>query len=175
MNKLLATCLLVVAVGCGKKTEEARIKRLEEKVATLEERSRLFEAQGELLMTNLAGIAEIGNKWGTNLQQLWALETSRAEQDDGLRQMVTAYFDSITNAAAKPKKPSKFLDPSELPAKFPTYSAVSAPDTDAPSGIPSSVYAEIQSSARKQWPNDYEMQVYTVKNQMTAYLKLHPR
>jgi ankyrin repeat protein len=41
------------------------------------------------------------------------------------------------------------------------------------SGVPSSVLDQIKSKAASQWPDDYEMQVYTVKKQTEAYLAIH--
>jgi TPR repeat protein len=42
-------------------------------------------------------------------------------------------------------------------------------------GVPLSIYNAIATAAAKEWPGDYEMQAYVIKNQIEAFKKLHPQ
>lgn len=41
-------------------------------------------------------------------------------------------------------------------------------------GVPVAVYNQIATDATKEWPGNYNMQAYEIKNQIEAYRKLHP-
>jgi TPR repeat protein len=40
-------------------------------------------------------------------------------------------------------------------------------------GVPLTIYNSIAAEAAKEWPSDYQMQVYVIKTQLEAYKKLH--
>jgi hypothetical protein len=40
-------------------------------------------------------------------------------------------------------------------------------------GVPTDVLNRIRANAESEWADDYEMQQYTIKNQVEAYLELH--
>ena len=41
--------------------------------------------------------------------------------------------------------------------------------------VPADVYQQIKRAAAKEWPGDYEMQEYVIKEQVASYLVLHER
>jgi hypothetical protein len=48
------------------------------------------------------------------------------------------------------------------------------PSTPAPTGVPTDVYSGIVHEAEHEWPGNYQMQEYVIRQQVEAYRRLHP-
>ena len=152
---------LMLLVGCGQKPDP-RIQKLEERV------QRIADGQFELqcLVTNQADI--IHGFIASNqeaVSNIISLETAQAinwkRMEDGLKELQT-----LQGKAESPK-----FAPGYAQGKLAAPLTASRGTRD---GVPVEVYNRIAADAAKRWGNDYEMQVYELKNQIEAYRKLHP-
>jgi len=56
----------------------------------------------------------------------------------------------------------------------PKTAATAAPPKGCPADIPPEVFATIRAKCQKEWPDNFEMQLYCETKQFEAYRKLHP-
>jgi hypothetical protein len=88
--------------------------------------------------------------------------------DAGLKEAIMLVDQQMNNNATQDRaatpKPYRYAVPRVAP--------VSREQT--PPGIPAGVYESIKAAAVAHWPNDYEMQAYTIKEQCAAYLQVNP-
>ena len=61
---------------------------------------------------------------------------------------------------------------SDIVAPTPTLAPAPAPKPKAVGGIPAEVREKIRAKAEAEWPDDYQMQRYEIRNQVKAYLDL---
>lgn len=148
--------LMVAALvaGCSDKHNEEVIRKLERRVAQLEEDQAV--ALADLKKT--------------------VLETMK-EGQVLFREMTNAQFQYEGHLMAEIKNQVGLqvarLDAARNAPGGVTQRAVVRPVAPAiKAGIPAEVYDQIAADASKRWPADFEMQEYIIKNQVESYLKL---
>lgn len=155
----VAACLLV---GCTKPDAklEARVKKLEQSVVDLVE------------LEKKSGLEQIEflNKMHTN-------ELASSADFKAFRKANEDYLKVIL---AQVENHGHILDDhataiEALKQQRPTSTAAAARVSIATkSGVPVAVYNQIAAEAARRYPTDYDMQVFVIKQQIEAYLKLHP-
>lgn len=81
--------------------------------------------------------------------------------------------DSISNELVTLQKMATLFETMEkhLPKTLNNLRITSQPQIH--DGIPSKVYDSITADAQEKWKNDFDMQAYEIKKQVTAYKELH--
>ncbi len=176
MKPILPVLLLLCLLNSG--CRDARMQSLEKRVALLESNAD-FDRQYN--QTNYQAVAETcSNLFNmttedvTNwehlalrldlMTNLFALEAQAMHFQQGVNSNVETRL-----AALEKKTPTNRL---AAPAR-----ASAPPRAPAPAlryGIPADVFQAISEKAAKDFPNDYDEQVFIIDEQITAYKKLHP-
>jgi TPR repeat protein len=125
------------------------------------------------------------HKW-FSLSAAQGRENAKGERDDIALKMSAA---ELAEARKRAQAFSAGDIPAEMveietagvarPAARGQRGASSAPAASRPTGmkegVPLTIYNAIAADAAKEWPGDYDMQVYVIKTQIEAYKKLHPQ
>jgi hypothetical protein len=161
---VLAGLLVALLTGCERRNPklEARVVALETNIIELTHLlGELGRSQSDAWALLSSQNTQIVN-WNSTMSNYWR-QASRSDREQW--QALTALEESIarlSNAA-----PRYVITPLK-----PTGHAIAEPIHE---GVPLSVYKAILQSAELQWPQDYRMQNYEIRNQVEAYRKLHPQ
>lgn len=159
----LLLIIIITGFGCTKAPSN-----LEQRMVALEERVDFFgqmvETQGSI-MTNLLQLVrgqetkteELAKIGVTNLMML---RDFRRESSEALQDHIDDTNPHPIARAAALKGPA-----ARSAAKMPASALIQ--------GIPSSTYNRIKADAEKEWPGDYQMQSFTIRNQVEAYKKVN--
>jgi hypothetical protein len=161
MTKSLLPCLVagLLLAGCSDHTE---VQHLQAKVAALESRMSDLEAR------------RIHD---------WDYTTNLNYQVQLISQLQDYYHEDTTNLEIAYSARLDKLDLTQDALRFFVTNRLVAGGGAAPPahpasayyhGVPTSVYESIAAQAAKDWPNDYQMQEFTINQQIEAYKKLHP-
>ena len=167
MKTLIVMVGLALTVsGCGHKPDarDAKITKLEARLSELETHQQGLSDS----LTNLLGIVEQMNTESKKaMTELMALELKQRDNWEAIQPFIAALQTALTNPPAKQvAAPRTYVAPPQAVAR-PNYGATR-------DGVPIAVYNQIAADAVKEWPGDYRMQAYSIKNQIEAYRKLHP-
>lgn len=154
---------MLFAIGCSQKPDarDAKIAKLEARVLEIESRyqgltdslTNLFDVVHQMNADVKRSMSEI-NRGMSELMEL------ALKQRDDLQA-------SLTNPPPKQFAAPRYVPAQPQPVIRPSYVATR-------DGVPLAIYNQIAADAAKEWPSDYQMQAYTIKNQVEAYRKLHP-
>ena len=97
------------------------------------------------------------------MTNLFALEAQAMHFQQGVNSNVETRL-----AALRKKRPQTARPPG------PRFDSASRPAPALRYGIPADVFQAISEKAAKDFPNDYDEQVFIINEQITAYKKLHP-
>jgi septal ring factor EnvC (AmiA/AmiB activator) len=154
--------LMLVALICGCKPDarlaqhQTEIAALQAELATVKQRQA---EQTQDFQDLLAAMETYNGKMTTNMAAMMKLLPHLLAQNSYITNSIPEMI-----AAAKPK-----------PVAAPIYNAQkkAQPKVLNRYGVPDSVYQTIYAEAVKQWPDNYEMQEYRIKNQAEAWKQLH--
>jgi len=167
MKTLIVMAGLVLTVsGCGHKPDarDAMVAKLEARLSELEARQ---QGLGDTL-TNLLGVVEQMNTESKRaITKLMALELKQRDNWEATQPFIAAMQSALTNPPPKQAAVPRTVLAQHQPLARPNQGATR-------DGVPIAVYNQIASDAVMEWPGDYRMQAYTIKNQTEAYRKLHP-
>jgi len=145
-------------MGCSNSDSKfpSQTSQLESQVANTS--NELAQLRSDLSgLTN--AILQVQRHWESNLNELW---TQVGAQNERVHNSLMAIAD-WTNSFKPPKV-----------VYVPTTPASSKASTLS-NGVPVSIYNEILRTAKAKYPTDFDMQEFVVRQQIEAYLKLHPR
>jgi hypothetical protein len=129
----------------------------------MEERVALLETNFHAMTEDVAGMLERIQNNSTNVEfqmkHLLTLNAKQQEQWFDFRQKFEEYQQAMIAEVKPPKKTAT--------KTMPQSTQVMMRD-----GVPLDVYQQIAARAAQKWPNDYDMQVYEIKEQTSAYQKL---
>jgi len=166
MKTFIVMVGLVLAVsGCGHKpdTRDAKITKLEARLSELEAHQQGLSDS----FTNLLGIVERMNTESKKaMTELMALELTQRDNWEAMQPFIEA-LQALTNPPPKQVAAPRTVVAQPQTVARPNYGATK-------DGVPIAIYNQIAADAAKEWPGDYRMQAYTIKNQTEAYRKLHP-
>jgi len=152
----------MLAVGCSHKPDarDAKIAKLESRVSELEVRCDGLKDS----FTNLLSVCQKMNAEDSeSMVKIAALV--QKDQDD-----MEAKWEALIPMLAALTNPL----PRQATAPRPYYPAQPQPSAYATKdGVPIAVYNQIAAEAARRYPTDYDMQVFVIKEQVEAYLKLH--
>lgn len=160
---LIIASAALLLVGCEDRKSAARIEQLERRVAALE----TLEARLPAIDSAIARVATRIDQASTNLNRLGAaVEIDVNNLRSEMQIEVAAQFEVFarTNRSRMPALAQQ-VRAEGLPKPKPVMK----------NGVPSSVYDEIASEARRRYPADYDMQDFVIQKQVDAYLKLQSR
>ena len=152
---LLATAALLC--GCQKAAPDPRIAKLEARISLLESNQLVDQEQ----INNALSLGE------TNVLKTHALIGGVRKLMEGESELDQRLF-WLENPVNKTGNHSAdynsrlHIDPT---------TGLPYPETNT---MPAEVTAQIRAAAEREWPNDYDMQVFEIKNQTEAWQKLHP-
>ena len=164
MNMKTTFCLLVatlILTGC-KPQPDARIPKLEERIVFLEDKAaKDAEHMGRLLELMQKDIVTSQSNFQASVDKFVA-----AGGNEGVIQNINVRVAQIEWQLA-----------SNTPARTAVRRVTAAVPTATMNayGVPQTVYNQIASDAAKEWPGDYTMQNYEIRNQTEAWLKLNGR
>ena len=156
MKRLLILCVLCVLCGCN--PSASRVTKLETELAAL--RTELRTNVADLVERNASRKEDFTNLLGMFKAELVIVKDHDAAIDN-LKLAVLAMTDVVTNVAMR-----------QITRPAPASRYVAAPVSSG--GIPANVMAGIRAKAEREWPGDYNMQVFVIKQETEAYQKLHP-
>lgn len=146
MKTIIALLTAILLCGCSEQKPDPRIAELQTSLADLRQHV------GELREQQDKDFAAYTN----HLNQMVTLFTKAQKQmevvQSGMQQLL-----AMTN--------------SPIPVVQKVARAVNPNQTK--NGVPITVYNQIASDAAKQWPNNYEMQEFQIKNQIESWTKLN--
>jgi hypothetical protein len=159
MKTILAILAAALLCGCQKSDpRDAKILALETTVSNLQVRmDRNRDIVNSNFVNNDQTFSDISAMFGTNIIALRLLgdRLLAVEIQSSLLQFM------LTNSVAKP------------PVRAQPYIARPAQPAQ-PGQMPADVAGEIRAMAQREWPNDYDMQLFVIKQQTEAWHKLHP-
>jgi hypothetical protein len=158
-NIIIPLAAIGLLAGCGKQQPDPRIAEMQGKITMLE----------------------------SNVTELYQRNENRRSTEILSTQALAMVYTNLTDIAASNLVNSLYLsvDEARLTVLENQYSnlcvtinaraGVKTMPVFAPSvnGIPSDVMAGIRAEAEKEWPTDYHMQNFVVKQQSEDWLKLH--
>jgi outer membrane murein-binding lipoprotein Lpp len=169
---VLATVALLVA-GCQ---DKAQIQQLQARVATLESNSGSLDAtvqsvaEADASMSNQwAAFAVTNNK---HMDALWDRTTTNFIFTMNALRFIQDAQDRLTNLEAISNHIPKVVS---YGRPQPAQQFTPPPAQTYIQGVPTEIYTAIRAGAESKWPGNYEMQVFSIKEQTEAYLKLHPQ
>ena len=141
----------ILATGCNHKPDErdARITKLESRVSEL-------DARCERLNEDITNLASSDSQF---LTKTAALIQKGMEEENAKYAVLLA---AITNSP-----PEQAITRPNFPVQ-PQASTYATKDE-----VPVAIYNQIVAKAAQKWPNEYDMQVYEIKQQVQAYRALH--
>ena len=166
--------LSLLNAGCG----NSRMQSLEKRVAALESNAvadrQYNETNYQAVVETCSNLFNMTTEDVTNwehlalrvdlMTNLFALEGAAME----VQQVMNSNLETRLAALEKktptnrPAAPARASTPPRAPAPALRY------------GIPTGVFEAIAEKAAKDFPNDYDEQVFIIDEQITAYKKLHP-
>ena len=157
---------MLIASGCSHKPD-AR----DDKIAKLEARLSEIESRYQALHTKVTNLVEIvvrmTDEDRLGLDKLMALTVTMDEKQKEAQRLFGEFQAALANRSAKQAAaPRPFAAPPQPMAR-----ANQGPTRD---GVPLAIYNQIAADAISEWPGNYRMQVYSIKNQVEAYRKLYP-
>jgi hypothetical protein len=167
MKLLMLLAAGLIFCGCSNSAKE---RALEKRVAALE--CELSE-----LRTNLVAVLD---KYEARQVEDWRkLEASNAKIQAGNQRVlehVEAWPDLVRQSVET--EVQRVLEARDVDAKLVAGKPIAlraAPARAEPlkDGVPISVWNQISAAAAKEWPGDFRMQAYVIKNQTEAWQKLH--
>lgn len=156
-------------VGCNRKDAELerRVQKLEEKV------SGTLDAQLHLI--DMLRDRDSNSMWGLTNLVLKMSEAHRADADfqDGVVKFMDDFERRVRVFAADELE-------RQLQARAAQFKAGARPVAPAPGrpaeavrdGVPLAVWNQIANEAAAKWPGNFEMQEYTIRNQIEAWRKI---
>jgi outer membrane murein-binding lipoprotein Lpp len=149
-------CIIIVGTallcGCHQKPDP-KIAELESQVKTLSEEIDKLASATSRLGTNISVNLDF-------LDAVYNVQTNLSNQIDDQQLDISAMKGRLANLET--------LAPNQI-----TRPAAASVQRYAPGQMPASVAAQIRADAAARFPNDYDEQVYIIKQQADAWYKLH--
>jgi hypothetical protein len=163
MKTILPLLLVMVALtGCNSK-RDARVAQLEARLATLEQ--KLDERDGEFAALTNGYALHISNVTAQVEMNGYIMDRFQIAVA-GLTNQMGGVLEEIQKEAKKrPATVTRYIAAPIIPAAEPVGGTVQ--------GIPTAVYRQIVTRARNDWPDDFGMQEFRIKEEVESYRRLN--
>jgi hypothetical protein len=164
--KNLLCILAAVMLLCGCNQNDARIRKLEQRVDVLQQSQSNSLASVETALSKMLRIvSDDQSNWQAMLPLLEKQATPEIDPATGLPpQMAT----DLRVTALETQFSNLIATINGRRATTPTQNHATAGN-----GMPADVAAQIRTDAEKKWPAQYDMQVYEINKQVEAWNQLH--
>jgi hypothetical protein len=145
--------------GCGQSSDQRQIDELKTRLALVESNSAYLSDEIEKRRQDILIFKAFNTTMGTDMQSN-LLDIADLKLQSGVQQMQLDLLTTIvTNSLMRPQVAQGY--------RVPRYAS---PEIN---GVPADIYNGIRAAAQEKWPDNYDMQVYEINKQVTAYKQLH--
>jgi hypothetical protein len=122
-----------------------------------------MEARHERLHEDYTNLLSIVKQINTDNSDFTSSMTTALQKDRDDWNSLLTLISTLTNSPPKQAAAARSYYPvQQQPSAYATKD-----------GVPITVYNQIAADAAREWPNDYDMQAFRIKQQIEAYRKLH--